>query len=247
MIRPLVDKYITVSLDLKSWLVNTIGVNKEKVLQIYNGVDQTLFRPGKDSLTDDTVYKFLPQEPIVIGTVGRLAEVKDQATLIRAFSIALEASPLGKQHLRLVIAGNGPLRGQLEMLIDELGIGDFVWMTGDRNDIPEILRLLNIFVLPSIGEGISNTILEAMATGLPIIATNVGGNPELVEDGVNGYIVPLGNPEKLAEYIIKLTESSNKRSLMGKASLKKVHEKFNWDSTVEKYLTVYDELLNDPV
>jgi sugar transferase (PEP-CTERM/EpsH1 system associated) len=245
MIRPLVGRYITVSLDLKRWLVNTIGVNKEKVLQIYNGVDQSLFKPGKNSVTDIPINKFLPQEPIVIGTVGRLAEVKDQATLIRAFSTVLEASLLAKQHLRLVIAGNGPMMDQLEMLISELGLGDFVWMAGDRNDIPEILRLLNIFVLPSIGEGRSNTILEAMATGLPIIATNVGGNPELVEDGVNGYLVPPGNPEKLAERIIKLTESSETRSLMGKVSLKKVHEKFNWDSTVENYLSVYDELLNN--
>ena len=145
--------------------------------------------------------------------------------------------------MRLVIAGNGPMRDQLEMLIEELGIGDFVWMGGDRNDIPDFLRLLDIFVLPSIGEGISNTILEAMATGLPIIATNVGGNPELVEDGVNGYLVPPGNPEKLAKYIIKLTESSDTRSLLGKASLDKVTEQFNWDSTVEKYINVYDELL----
>ena len=243
IIRPLVGRYITVSLDLKRWLLNTIGVNKEKVVQIYNGVDQSLFRPGKNSVTDIPVNKFLSQESIVIGTVGRLAEVKDQATLIRAFSIALEASPPGKQHMRLVIAGNGPMRDQLEMLIEELGIGDFVWMGGDRNDIPDFLRLLDIFVLPSIGEGISNTILEAMATGLPIIATNVGGNPELVEDGVNGYLVPPGNPEKLAKYIIKLTESSDTRSLLGKASLDKVTEQFNWDSTVEKYINVYDELL----
>jgi glycosyltransferase involved in cell wall biosynthesis len=173
-----------------------------------------------------------------------LAAVKDQATLIRAFKNVLEVSPLGKQRLRLVIAGDGPLRVQLEKLIDELEIGEFVWITGDRNDIPDILRLLDIFVLPSIGEGISNTILEAMATGLPIIATNVGGNPELVEDGVNGYLVPSNDPEKLAESIVKLTEANNTRSSMGKASLEIVSEKFNWDNTVEKYLNVYDGLLN---
>ena len=243
MIRPLVGRYITVSLDLKNWLLNTIGVNEERVVQIYNGVDQSLFKPGKVS-PDSIKHNFLPQEPMVIGTVGRLAAVKDQATLIRAFKNVLEVSPLGKQRLRLVIAGDGLLRVQLEKLIGELEIGEFVWITGDRNDIPDILRLLDIFVLPSIGEGISNTILEAMATGLPIIATNVGGNPELVEDGVNGYLVPSNDPEKLAESIVKLSGSNNTRSSMGKASLEIVSEKFNWDNTVEKYLNVYDGLLN---
>lgn len=244
MIRPLVDRYITVSLDLKKWLVNTIGVNQKAVVQIYNGVDQSFFKPGTVSLPDIEKTVFLPQKPVVIGTVGRLAEVKDQATLIRAFKSVLEILPLGKQHLRLVITGDGPLRAQLETLINELGIVEFVWMTGDRNDIADILRLLDVFVLPSLGEGISNTILEAMATGLPIIATNVGGNPELIEDGVNGYLVPCNDPENLAESIVKLTESSNTRSSMGKASLIKISEQFNWDSTVEKYVNVYDELLN---
>jgi sugar transferase (PEP-CTERM/EpsH1 system associated) len=243
-IRPLVGRYTTVSLDLKNWLVNTISVNQNVVEQIYNGVDQTLFKPGTATLPEKTIADFLPQDSVVIGTVGRLAAVKDQATLIRAFSRALELLPREKQRMHLVITGNGPLKTQLETLINELGIGEFVWMAGDRNDIPDILRLLDIFVLPSIGEGISNTILEAMATGLPIIATNVGGNPELVEDGINGYLVPCNEPEKLAEYIVKLAISSSMRSSMGKASLNKISEKFNWDNTVEKYLTVYNELMN---
>ena len=83
-----------------------------------------------------------------------------------------------------------------------------------------------------------------MASGLPVIATNVGGNPELVENGVNGYLVPCSDPEKLGEYIVKLAESSNTRSRMGQASLEKVSKKFNWEKTVEKYLTVYNELMN---
>ena len=244
IIRPLVGRYITVSLDLKKWLVNTIGVNQKSVVQIYNGVDQTLFKPGIASLSDIEKSVFLPKKTIVIGTVGRLAAVKDQTTLIMAFKKALDILPLEKQHMQLVITGDGPLKTQLEALINELEIDEFVWMAGDRDDIPNILRLFDIFVLPSVGEGISNTILEAMATGLPILATNVGGNPELVENGVNGYLVPVSDPEKLAAYIVKLVESSNSRSLMGKASLNKVSEKFNWDSTVEKYLNVYDELLN---
>ena len=243
-IRPLVDRYITVSLDLKKWLINTIGVNQNAIVQIYNGVDQTLFKPGTATLPEKTKADFLPQESVVIGTVGRLAAVKDQATLIRAFSRALELLPREKQRMHLVITGDGPLRTQLETLINDLGIGEFVWMAGDRNDIPDILRLLDIFVLPSIGEGISNTILEAMATALPVIATNVGGNPELIENGVNGYLVPCSDAEKLGEYIVKLAISSSTRSRMGQASLEKVSKKFNWENTVENYLTVYNELLN---
>lgn len=241
-IRPLVGRYITVSRDLQEWLISIIGVSRERVVQIYNGVNQDLFKPGIKR-QDLAPKDFLSDNSLVVGTVGRLAEVKDQATLIRSFAVVLRMLRDSALPLRLVLAGDGPTRDRLERLTKDLGIEKFTWITGDRDDIPDILRLFDIFVLPSLGEGISNTILEAMATGLPIVATNVGGNPELVEHDVNGYLMHPSDPDLMGNFIRQLLLSEEKRKTMGDASLKRVREKFDWNITVESYLAVYDGLL----
>ena len=243
VIRPMVGCYIAVSNDLKSWLLETIRVRNGKVRQIYNGVDQKIFTPRGSARKNIAPKAFLSDDVIMIGTVGRLAAVKDQATLIEAFNLLVCNTPNAEKRLRLVVAGDGPLREKLELLVSKLGLEELVWMTGDRNDIPDILRLLDVFVLPSIGEGISNTILEAMATALPVVATRVGGNPELIEHGKNGYLVPPGDPKRLARSIEQLLTDGVSRKSMGQAGLRKVQEQFNWDTTVENYLEVYDQLL----
>ncbi len=243
MIRPLVGRYITVSQDLKQWLISAIGVQQAGVVQIYNGVDQSLFKPGAKPL-DIAPDGFLTGDPPVIGTVGRLAEVKDQATLIRSFAALLDTPTQDTTPPRLIIAGDGPLRGQLEQLVEELNIEKYTWITGDRSDIPDILRLFDLFVLPSLGEGISNTILEAMATGLPIVATGVGGTPELIEHSVNGYLVQPGDSVQMESSISKLLASKEKRDMMGQASLERIRQQFDWDHTVHSYLEVYDGLLS---
>lgn len=242
LIRPLVGAYTTVSRDLKEWLINSIGVPENKITQIYNGVDQTMFSPKSEDRPLIAPAGFLTDESTVVGTVGRLAAVKDQKTLVLAFNQVLEMNPEAQGQLRLIIAGDGPQRDQLEKLIQQLGIVERVWITGERDDIPDILRLLDIFVLPSLGEGVSNTILEAMATGLPIVATSVGGNPELVDEGVNGFLVPRDHPGMLADRIRRLIESPDMRANMGNASLEKVRAEFDWDKTVAGYLAVYDKL-----
>ncbi len=244
LIRPLVGRYIAVSNDLKHWLQEKVGVPEKRVIQIYNGVDQIRFTPRSGERPDLAPAGFLGKERVVAGTVGRLAAVKDQANLIQAFNLLLSRHPENRDHLRLIITGDGPERGRLEKLVEDLQIQECVWITGDRNDIPDILKLFDIFVLPSLGEGISNTILEAMATGLPIIATHVGGNPELVEEGVNGHLVPRGNHEALAESMERLIHSSSSRKSMGEASLERVRAEFDWNKTVAGYLAVYDGLLS---
>jgi sugar transferase (PEP-CTERM/EpsH1 system associated) len=244
LIRPVVGRYTTVSKDLKHWLMETVGVLESKVVQIYNGVDQELFHPGNGKPMDIAPNGFLSEGSFVIGTVGRLAAVKDQATLIRAFKLLLDHNPRKRNDLRLVIAGDGPLRKDLEELTAELGIEQAVWMTGNRSDIADVLRLYDLFVLPSLGEGISNTILEAMATGLPIIATDVGGNPELVEEGVNGRLIPAEDHAALGSRLNKCIREREQLRNMGAASLLKTKTQFNWQKTVEQYLSVYDELMS---
>ena len=242
-IRPLVQRYIAVSKDLASWLVTTVGARPEQVRHIYNGVAQDIFHPRCGERPDLAPSEFLPSDALVVGTVGRLAQVKDQATLVRAFAAALRHKPEWKARLRLVIVGEGPMRSELESCVRDEGVEERVWLAGDRDDVPDLLRMMDIFVLPSLGEGISNTILEAMASGLPLIATRVGGNPELVDEGINGQLVPPADADALTRAIYVYAEDAALVRRHGQAGLAKVTECFGWDRCVESYLSVYDELL----
>ena len=120
---------------------------------------------------------------ILIGTVGRLQEVTDQLTLVRAFIHLIEQTPQWCDVVRLIIIGDGPLRQESLTLLREAQVDFLAWLPGERVDVPEILRSMDLFTVPPRAEGISNTILEAMASSLPVIATHVGGNPERVEVG----------------------------------------------------------------
>jgi glycosyltransferase involved in cell wall biosynthesis len=179
----------------------------------------------------------------LIGTVGRLAEVKDQRSLLRAFALLMSEQPAWRESLRLVLVGDGPLYASLQHSAEELGVADLVWMPGDREDIPELLRMIDIFVLPSLAEGISNTILEAMASGLPVVATRTGGNPELIDDGGNGRLVPVSDPRALADTLAEMVADPERTGEMGASGCERVGRSFNWARTVENYLSVYDETL----
>ncbi len=239
-LRPLVQRYIAVSQDLAQWLAEVVEVPTVKIQQIYNGVDQQVFTPGP--MTVSAPAGFMTAEVQVIGTVGRLAEVKDQLTLIEAFGLLIQGDA-GQKQLRLIIVGDGPMNQALCDKITELGLDKYVWMPGDREDIPGLLRMLDVFVLPSLGEGISNTLLEAMATGLPLVATRVGGNPELIDEGLNGYLVPVGDAVALANRLQGILADPQTLALYGEKSLNKVRQNFDWNRTVDEYLGVYDQLL----
>lgn len=237
MMRPLVHRYITVSEDLASYLRSTIAVPEAKIRQIYNGVDTQKFSAAKGAAVDDLPACFTG-DVTVIGTVGRLAAVKDQPTLIKAFAMICHRYPV-----RLLIVGDGPQRALLESTIDECAVREKVFMAGDRSDVPAMLGVMDIFVLPSLAEGISNTVLEAMASGLPVIATKTGGNPELVRDEENGLLVPVGNVEALAAALARLLANSDQIDQMGANARSRVKQEFDWSRTVARYQGVYDELL----
>lgn len=242
-LKPLIHRYIAVSRDLGDWLVGRVGIPDTDIRQIYNGVDQVSFHPRDSARPDLAPSGFVPAEGLILGTVGRLAEVKDQSTLVDAFSHLVAERPELRASLRLILIGDGPLFATLKNKIETHGVDELVWMTGDRKDVPELLRLLDIFVLPSLAEGISNTILEAMATRLPVIATRTGGNPELVEDGENGLLVPVGDVHALSKALEKLVCDPSLAALMGTKGFEKVSARFNWAHTVNEYLGVYDDVL----
>lgn len=241
-IRPLVHRYIPLSRDLENWLQRRIGVTPEKISRIYNGVDTRLFQPAsaREPLPDTN---FAPPGTMVIGTVGRMQTVKDQLTLVRAFLHLLKTTPGAREKLRLALVGDGPLRAQAAAMLAAEDAGALAWLAGSRDDVPRLLRGLDVFVLPSLAEGISNTILEAMACGLPVVATRVGGNPELVIEGETGMLVPAADPAALAGALGNYLRDPSLARRHGRASRERVEREFSLHAMVQRYLAVYDDVL----
>jgi glycosyltransferase involved in cell wall biosynthesis len=173
--------------------------------------------------------------------VGRLDPVKNQFALLEAVAALRQSLP----GLRLTVVGDGPLRSALETQADRLGVREGVTFTGARSDTPDLMRAFDIFVLPSLNEGISNTILEAMATGLPVVATRVGGNPELVADGVTGRLYDPGVPGALEAALMPYVTDPALRDAHGRAARERVVQNFSLDAMVNRYVALYDELLAD--
>ena len=248
ILSPLISQFIAVSQDLSRWLVETVRIPEQKIVQIYNGVDTQRFVSGTTELLN--VPPGMPEgfldegENVILGTVGRLTAVKDQQLLLVALHRLVTEQPELRERLRLVIVGDGPEQAALSEQIERLSLSDLVWLTGDREDIPELLQIMDIFVLPSLGEGISNTVLEAMATELPVIATAVGGNTELVQESTTGLLFPVGDVDALMRAVMKLIDNPSLRHDMGRAAGASIRQNFNWQRTVNSYLSVYDELLN---
>jgi sugar transferase (PEP-CTERM/EpsH1 system associated) len=212
------------------------------MLQVYNGVDADRFQPAR--LKEPVPgCPFSPSEDWIVGTVGRMQRVKDQPTLTRAFIRALEIDPTLKARLRLTMVGDGSLRRECQQLLTDAGLHNLAWLPGERSDIPEIMHSFDCFVLPSLAEGISNTILEAMASGLPVIATAVGGNTDLVSTGVSGEIVPPANVDAMAQQICRLASHPDLARRMGRAGREGVEQKFSMNAMVAAYQSTYDRLL----
>lgn len=244
LVQPFVHRYIAVSQDLAEWLVNTVQVPKSKVRQIYNGVNSERFSPRSETRAPIGPPGFAPPGTFVVGTVGRMFPVKDQLNLVHAVLRLLNCDPRKKSILRLVMIGDGPLRGQCLELLRSAGAEEIAWLPGDRNDVPDLMRGLDLFVLPSLGEGISNTVLEAMACGLPVLATKVGGNVELVDDGITGMLVAPADPIALAEGIRCYLDNPSLAEGQGQAGRQKIEQQFSMEAMVEGYLAVYDAILN---
>jgi len=243
--RPLVHQYIAVSKDLANWLERTVGAAPQRITQIYNGVDSLHFHPRREERTLIGPDGFMSGNELLIGSVGRMAEVKDYPNLVRAFLRLLSDQPELRKQLRLVIVGEGGNRVECLDLLRAAGAGHLAWLPGERADVAEIMRALDVFVLPSLGEGISNTILEAMASGLPVIATHVGGNPELVEHDRTGKLVPAGDPVALAQALHNYTQDSGQVKIHGQAAREIIESRFSMEAMVANYLSVYDRALAD--
>lgn len=231
MCAPLVDRFVAVSADLRRWLVERVGIATDKVLTIPNGVDTERFAPSECGVPRAA-------DRLVVGTVGRLDPVKDHVELLRAFH---RVRARGRDAI-LLIVGDGPCRRDLEREVIALGLEARVVLVGEGSDVPDMLRGMDVFVLPSIAEGMSNTVLEAMATGLPIVATRVGGNPELIDDGVTGRLVPSRDPDALASALLDYLDDPYLRTIHGKSARERAVETFGLARMRAAYADLYDAL-----
>ena len=236
--KPLIHQYIGLSLEACSYLKDTIGVNSARINHICNGVDVEKFTPGGDATVLPS--QFNEADNIIFGTVGRFAEVKNQLFLVDGFIALCNKFPEEKHKFRLALVGDGSLRVALENKVAKAGLEEQVWFTGLRSDIPQLLNNFDVFVLPSLAEGISNTILESMASGVPVIATHVGGNKELLPpEMAESHLVEVNNIEQLtnamAQYI------NNNEKLTHNKAIARAHcvEKFSIEHMVNQYHLVY--------
>jgi len=238
--KPLVHQYIALSAEAEDYLTEIIKVKVKKVQRICNGVDINKFTVNKNRQLLPKC--FVDQNSVVFGTVGRLAEVKNQTFLVKAFAELWRKSPEAREKIRLIIVGDGVLLPKLKEIVNDVGAEGAVWFTGRRDDVKELMNQMDVFILPSLAEGISNTLLEAMASGLPFIATSVGGNADLVlPEHKNSHIVDVNNIEQLITAMNIYLNSP--KQLEKDSQLVREHcvENFSIELMVNKYHQLYQK------
>ena len=236
LLHPFVTRFVSVSRDISDWLTRSEGIAANRVVQIYNGVDTGRFSPAPARNGE-------AGDRLTIGTVGRLQAVKNQQLLIDATARLLASHPALASRLTLRIIGDGPCRETLEARIGAAGLDGIAEIVGFRDDVPDQLRSLDLFVLPSRNEGISNTVLEAMASGLPVVATRVGGNPELVEDHHCGRLVSPDDPDDMAAALLRYVEDEALLARHGRAARDRAEARFSLAAMVAAYDGLYHDLL----
>jgi sugar transferase (PEP-CTERM/EpsH1 system associated) len=234
LLTPAIDAYVPVSADLHDWLRHVVNVPAGKLVPVSNGVDTVHFAPAPDSVATAS--------PLWIGTVGRADRIKHHAGLLDAFQLLLERFPAPAHDLRLAIVGDGPLLQALRERVAREPWGDRVWLPGARTDIADVMRRLSIFVLPSLSEATPVTVLEAMATALPVVASRVGGVPQLVQDGRTGLLVPAADAGAVADALAAYVLDPSLRARHGAAGRLHVAARYSIEAMVAGYYALYDGL-----
>jgi glycosyltransferase involved in cell wall biosynthesis len=231
----LVDRVTAVSANVRKFCVSHIGLPAEKLVVIPNGVELPAGPLAPPEAARAELE--LPLDGLVVGAVTRLDPVKGVDGLIQALA-AIDG-------VHLAVVGDGPERASLEALAGDLDVAERIHWAGHRRDVPRLLPAFDLFVQPSLHEGMPNTILEAMAAGLPVVATAVGGTPEVVVDGVTGLLVPPRDPSGLTEAIASLLRDPGLRRTMGRAGRGRVAERFTVERMIEQTEKVYEQLLTE--
>lgn len=227
LLTPWVDVFVPVSADLHRWMSQTVRIPEFKIQPILNGVPLPAPRPERD-----------PDAPFTIGTIGRLWPIKDPLNLLRAFHRLCRQR--SDQALRLIIVGDGPERCTLETLAEQWQLSDRIRITGWQHDPTLFWHQFDLFVLPSKAEGTPLTVLEAMAMGLPVVATRVGGVPDLVADNHTGRLVPPNDPQALADAMLDYLLHPDKRREHGRNGRQTVAAHFSLERMISAYQTLFE-------
>jgi sugar transferase (PEP-CTERM/EpsH1 system associated) len=232
---------LSVSAALAKEISRRYNVKSERFIPILNGVDVEKFKPN--AVTRDRVRRELgiSKGQVIVGSVGRLVEVKNYPSLIRAFSKVLSSF----DNIKLVLTGDGPDRKALERLANDLEISKDVIFLGRRDDVPDVMTAFDIFVLPSFREGLSNTVLEAMSSGLPVVVTDVGGNPEIVIENTTGYLFEVDDVEYLSTKLLSLCKHKTELKRLSEAARNHISENYSLNKMVDNYQAVYRKLMSD--
>jgi sugar transferase (PEP-CTERM/EpsH1 system associated) len=233
------DAFFTVSRELQDFHARQAGVPAERIRVLYNGVDTVNFAPQPDVRARIRAELGIAPDEFVVGAVGRMVPIKDYETLVRAAGVLAGAN----LRFKLMLVGDGrELPGVVGLAQSLPGMSARLLALGERDDIPELLSAMDVFAQTSLREGLSNTVLEAMSTGLPAVVTAVGGNPEVVEDGINGWLFQPGDVQGLSQLLLSLASDRNLCRRAGAAARLRVQEKFSNGTMLESYRALYMDL-----
>ena len=240
-LAPFIDRYVPVSDDLQRWLDQVVAIAPRKIALIKNGVDTERFA------TKAVEGNASPWQAgdFVVGTVARVQDVKHHKGLVQAF---IELRALLPQHagrLRLSIIGDGPLLPSVKAQVAAAGLDDVVWLPGARSDIAALMHSFSLFALPSLAEGTPVSLLEAMACGLPVVASNVGGIPEVIQDGEQGSLVPAADSTALAAAIARYVEDPALAVRHGRAARERIEQRYSMQAMLAAYTGLYDTLCRE--
>lgn len=238
VLGPFAHSFVTVSRDLADWLVRVVRVPPGKVTQICNGVDTQRFRPDTQA-RKDLPQNIFPAGCIIVGSVSRLMTIKDPLNLVRAFVQVRRSLGDEGPDVRLALIGDGPLRAEVERELRQAQCDSVAWLAGSRDDVASLLAGFDVFVLGSLREGISNTVLEAMASGVPVLASATGGNLELVRDGETGVLVPPGDSTALAAALERYVRDASLRAAHGRAARQRAEELYSLTGMMSRYRELY--------
>jgi sugar transferase (PEP-CTERM/EpsH1 system associated) len=242
MLRPLVGHYIAASAEQERWLIEQVGAAPSRISHISNGVDSLEFHPRLGPHAAVGPDGFMSDDAFVIGSVGRMDEARNDTTLVESFLRLISSPHASHSRLRLLIVGDGPMRAECQAMLERAGAGARAWLPGERLDTARLMRAMDLMVLPALTEASGNVLLEAMATGLPVVATSVGVHKELVQPGLTGILVPPQSPDVMAAAIADYCRIPEMGARHGARARGQVIAHHSLPAMARSYLAVYDAL-----
>ncbi len=236
---PLVTHYHANSQTVARVYRKTFFIPKHKMTYIANGITMSSYTKSRDTSQLKKELN-IPDGKIIIGCIARLRKQKGHTYLIKAFKEIRKR----RSDVVLIISGDGPERKNIEKEIRHYNMQKHILMLGHRDDIPTILKLINIFIMPTLFEGMSNSILEAMATGKAIITTNIAENRELIAPNITGLLIPPRKSHAIIQSLTALLDSPITRSVLGKAAQQEAYKKYQLDSIINQYMALYSSAHN---